>query len=49
MAEWAWCDHDWEEYESQFTNEYHTQVRCRVCQCPGERDESDGEVTWPAT
>lgn len=43
------CAHDWVERDSMFTNEYHTEVRCSICGVTGERDERDGNVTWPTT
>lgn len=43
------CAHDWREVESQFSNEYFTDVRCALCAVPGQRDEKTGEVFWPAT
>jgi hypothetical protein len=47
---WEDCpSHVWDEVESEYSNEYRTQVKCQLCQCPGERDESDGSVFWPAT
>jgi len=50
LPNWCQCPgHVWKEYESEYTNEYHTQVRCIVCRCPGERDEKTGDVYWPAT
>jgi len=50
QGEWAWCDHEWVELaDSMFSNEYHVQVRCLKCACPGEQDVEDGSVTWPAT
>jgi hypothetical protein len=41
--------HDWREVDSMFTNEFHTEVRCKLCGVTGERDERDGSVFWPAT
>jgi hypothetical protein len=47
---WDDCEHEWEPViDSQFSNETHTDVRCKKCGCPGERDEKTGEVYWPAT
>jgi len=43
------CEHEWQELESMFSNENHTDVRCTKCGMPGERDETDGSVFWPAT
>ena len=44
------CDHDWEEtVSSQFTNEFHTEVYCAKCHTYGEKDNSTGEIFWPAT
>jgi len=48
-SDWKNCIHEWAEYESEYSNEYHTQVRCVICHCPGERDEETQEVYWPAT
>lgn len=46
----AECEHEWEEkYDSQFTNERFTDVRCSKCGVSGERDEETGGVFWPAT
>lgn len=49
MADWHDCDHDWEEIDSQFSNERFTEVRCKRCECPGQMDNRTGTVTWPAT
>ena len=43
------CEHEWEEVESMFCNEYHFEVVCIKCQIPGEQDRKTGEVFWPAT
>ncbi len=47
--DWDTCSHEWEEFDSMFTNEWKTDVRCVWCRCPGERDEETQEVHWPAT
>jgi hypothetical protein len=46
---WEECDHVWSETDSQYTNEYSTDVICEKCKCPGEKDNVTGEVFWPAT
>jgi len=49
--QWETCPrHDWQERaDSMFSNEYHAEVRCTKCGCPGEKDLEDGSVVWPAT
>jgi site-specific DNA-cytosine methylase len=42
-------EHDWEEVDSQFSNESFTDVRCTKCGEVGERNEKTGGVFWPAT
>jgi hypothetical protein len=46
---WEDCEHKWEEVESQLSNEFVTEVRCKKCDCPGEMNLVSGEVYWPAT
>lgn len=46
---WAWCDHDWREVDSQMTDPERVAVVCRKCQCPGEKWLETGEVEWPTT
>lgn len=49
MPEWERCaPHDWQEIESQFSNEYRADVRCTKCKAPGGQDRQTGEVYWPA-
>lgn len=38
-------DHIWKAVESQSGNE----VRCVICNCPGDREPMTGNVYWPAT
>lgn len=50
IGPWDLCDgHVWEEIESQFSNEYKTDMRCKICGCPGDQDRDTGDVFWPAT
>ena len=47
---WDTCPaHAWQEVESQFSNEHRSQVKCKTCGVPGERENDTGEVFWPAT
>lgn len=46
---WSDCLHEWQEVESMYSNEWYTDVKCVKCRCPGQRDESNGSVFWPAT
>lgn len=47
---WTYCEHDWiEKTDSQFSNEYFTDVYCIKCGCPGEKYNKTGEVFWPTT
>ena len=43
------CQHEWEERDSMFSNEYFSDVRCTKCGESGQMDLSDGSVFWPAT
>lgn len=50
--DWEKCEHEWEEspFDSQFANEYVTELICKKCGCPGEIDSRNGnKVYWPAT
>ena len=49
MNIWDECEHEWEEIESQFSNEKYIYVKCKKCGCPGEKDLATGDVFWPAT
>lgn len=49
MLDWNFCEHEWEEIDSQFSNEKITAVRCVKCDCPGELDNKTEEVFWPAS
>lgn len=47
---WNECEHDWQERSGDYDLGGNRQeVVCVKCQCPGERDLTDGEVFWPAT
>ena len=47
---WSNCEHEWQEkIDSQFSSELFTDVVCKKCGCPGQRNESTQEVYWPAT
>ncbi len=49
MSKWDDCfEHDWKEVDSDIGGN-RTDVVCRKCGCPGERDDKTGEVFWPAT
>ena len=44
------CSHDWHEpVDSQFSNEFHTEVKCSKCGMVGEKTILTGEVFYPAT
>lgn len=32
---WQNCEHEWEEVESQSSNDKYNDVRCKKCGCPG--------------
>lgn len=49
MSEWTKCDHEWEEVDSEYGNENYSEVICKKCKCPGEKDLRTGDVFWPAT
>ncbi len=50
MSNWNECEHEWQEHpDSQFSNELVTEVVCKKCGCPGQREEKTGDVFWPAT
>jgi len=42
-------DHNWQERDSQFTNEVETDVKCSICGMAGSRDNKTGDVWFPAT
>jgi hypothetical protein len=46
-SSWTDCIHDWAEVNFDLGGN-RTAVKCKKCQCPGERD-NNGEIFWPAT
>lgn len=48
--DWKNCDHIWVESTGDHDSPPdRSQVECKKCGCPGERDNVDGSVFWPAT
>lgn len=43
------CEHDWEEVDSQFSNERSYDVECILCGIPGEWDLKNNIVYYPCT
>lgn len=46
---WTECEHVWVESQFYDLGGDRTVVVCNRCGVPGERDDSTGEVFWPAT
>lgn len=43
------CQHEWDEVDDDCATPGTTTVECRHCSCPGQRDDTLGDVFWPAT
>ena len=43
------CNHEWEEKESQFSNEFVDDVQCKKCHISGERDKKTAKVFYPVS
>jgi hypothetical protein len=49
---WDDCEHEWVEkwYDDVADGKPgYTQMLCKKCKCPGERDDTDGSIFWPCT
>jgi len=46
---WKDCNHEWYVYGDFDLGGNRTEVKCSLCGCMGERNDSSGEVFWPTT
>lgn len=51
MSDWEDCEHEWKTRPGDWDDapDGYSLVTCKLCGVPGERNDRDGSVHWPAT